>query len=392
MFKVRVFSTPSCPYCVTLKEFLKENNIEFEDINVAEDVAAGEEMIEKSGQMGVPVVEINKEIIVGFDKERISKLLGRIGRSTFRRILDSHPNLKVVAINDLIDPETLEHLLKYDSIYGKYGKAISSQVKLSAEKDPANLPWKKLGVDIVLESTGVFTNYEGASKHIQAGAKKVIISAPCKSSDKIASYILGVNEDKLDLKKYDVLDMASCTTNCLAPVVKVLNDNFKIVKGFMTTIHSYTNDQKILDLPHKDLRRARAAALNIIPTSTGAAKAIGRVIPELDGKLNGIAIRIPTPTVSVLDLVCEVKKKITVNAVNAAFKTAVKSKGLKGILAVEDAPLVSTDYIGNTFSAIIDLPSTMVNGTMIKVLAWYDNEWGYACRLAEFAEFVGKRI
>ena len=317
---------------------------------------------------------------------------GRIGRPTFRCILDSHPNLKVVAINDLTDPKTLNHLLKYDSVYGRYHKAISPQVKILAEKDPANLPWKKLGVDVVLESTGVFTDYEGAKKHLQAGAKKVIISAPSKSPEKIPSYVLGVNEDKLDLKKYDVLDMVSCTTNCLAPVVKVLNDNFKIVKGFMTTIHSYTNDQRILDLPHKDLRRARAAALNIIPTSTGAAKAIGKVIPELEGKLDGIAIRVPTPTVSVLDLICEVKGKTTVAQVNSAFKKAAQSKTLKGILAVESAPLVSTDYIGNPFSAIVDLPSTMVKDNLVKVLAWYDNEWAYACRLAQFAEFVGRKI
>ena len=314
---------------------------------------------------------------------------GRIGRPAFRRILDNHPNLKVVAINDLTDPKTLKHLLKYDSVYGIYNKSISSQVKLLAEKDPANLPWKKLGVDVVLECSGVFTDFEGAKKHITAGAKKVIISAPGKGT---LSFVLGVNAEKYNSQKDQVIDMASCTTNCLAPVAKVLNDSFGIVRGFMTTIHSYTNDQRILDLPHKDLRRARAAALNLIPTSTGAAKAISNVIPELKGKLDGIAIRVPTPTVSILDLICEVQKKPSLEMVNSAFKRASQSKALKGILAVEDAPLVSSDYIGNTYSAIIDAENTMVNGNLVKILAWYDNEYGYACRLAEFAELVGRQL
>ncbi len=317
---------------------------------------------------------------------------GRIGRSTLRRITDHHPNLKVMAINDLTDPKTLAHLLKYDSVYGRYEKTEEALagVKFFAEKDPDSLPWKSLGIDIVIESTGEFTGYDSAKQHRQAGAKKVIISAPSKEPDKIPSYMLGVNEDELDIKKYDVMDMASCTTNCLGPVAKVLNDNFKIVKGFMTTSHAYTNDQKILDLPHKDLRRARAADLNMIPTSTGAAKAIGRVIPELEGKLDGIAIRVPVPTVSILDLICEVEKKTTIEEVNNAFKKAAQK--MKGILAVEDAPLVSSDYIGNTYSATVDMPLTMVNDNLIKVLAWYDNEYGYACRLAEFAEFVGKKL
>ena len=314
---------------------------------------------------------------------------GRIGRPAFRRILDNHPNLKVVAINDLTDPKTLKHLLKYDSVYGIYNKSISSQVKLLAEKDPVNLPWKKLGVDVVLECSGVFTDFEGAKKHITAGAKKVIISAPGKGT---LSFVLGVNAEKYNSQKDQVIDMASCTTNCLAPVAKVLNDSFGIVRGFMTTIHSYTNDQRILDLPHKDLRRARAAALNLIPTSTGAAKAISNVIPELKGKLDGIAIRVPTPTVSILDLICEVQKKPSLEMVNSAFKRASQSKALKGILAVEDAPLVSSDYIGNTYSAIIDAENTMVNENLVKILAWYDNEYGYACRLAEFAELVGRQL
>jgi len=327
---------------------------------------------------------------------------GRIGRPTFRRILDNHPDLEVVAINDLTDPKTLAHLLKYDSIYGSYGKTVGftedsltvneKKVKIFAETDPKNLPWSKLGIDIVLECTGYFTDYAGAKKHITAGAKKVIISAPSKDADKIPSFVLGVNEGKFDPQKYEIVDMGSCTTNCLAPVAKVLNDSFGIVKGFMSTIHSYTNDQRILDLAHKDLRRARAAALNIIPTTTGAAKAIGNVIPELKGKLDGIALRVPTPTVSVLDLIYEVEKKTTVESVNNAFKKASQQKELKGILGIENTPLVSSDYIGNSFSAIIDTSLTMAIEDLVKVVAWYDNEWAYACRLAEFAEYVGKRL
>ncbi len=331
---------------------------------------------------------------------------GRIGRPTFRRILDNHPNLKVVAINDLTDAETLAHLLRYDSVYGIYKKEVrftensllldatknGKQVRIFAEADPTKLPWKKLAIDIVLECTGHFTDYEGARKHLEAGAKKVIISAPSKTSEKIPSFVLGVNVDKLDIKKYDILDMASCTTNCLAPIVKVLNENFKIIRGFLTTCHAYTNDQRILDLPHKDLRRARAAALNIIPTSTGAAKAIGKVIPELEGKLDGIAFRVPVSTVSISDIVCLVKKKTTAEKVNSIFKKASQKKELKGILGIEDTPLVSSDYIGNSFSAIVDAPLTMAINNLVKVVAWYDNEWAYACRLAEFAEFVGKKL
>lgn len=331
---------------------------------------------------------------------------GRIGRPTFRRILKNHPSLDLVAINDLTDPETLAHLLKYDSLYGIYEKQVKftknallvdgvydgKQVQVLAEKDPGKLPWKKMGIDVVLECTGRFTDFEGAKKHLSAGAKKVIISAPSKDPDKIPSYIWGVNEKKFNSKKDQIVDMGSCTTNCLAPVAKILNDNFKIVRGFMTTIHSYTNDQRILDLPHRDLRRARAAALNIIPTTTGAAKAISRVIPELKGKLDGIALRVPTPTVSILDLICEVEKKTTVEEVNYIFKKASQKEELKGILGIEDAPLVSSDYKGNSFSAIVDAPLTMVNDNLVKVVAWYDNEWAYACRLAEFAEYVGKKL
>jgi len=331
---------------------------------------------------------------------------GRIGRPVFRRILDNHHELEVVAINDLTEPKVLAHLLKYDSIYGIYKKSVKSsgdfllvdgaalgkKVKIFGEKDPVNLPWRDLGIDVVLECTGVFTDLEGAKKHLTAGAKKVIISAPAKSPE-IPSYILGVNEEKFDAKKDDIVDMGSCTTNCLAPVVKVLNDNFKIVRGFMTTIHSYTNDQRILDLPHKDLRRARAAALNIIPTTTGAAKAISKVIPELQGKLDGIAIRVPTPTVSIVDLICEVEKNTTAEEVNFIFKKAAQTKSMKGILGIEDALLVSSDYIGNSYSSIVDAENTkVIAGSLIKILAWYDNEYAYASRLAEFAEYVGKKL
>jgi len=332
---------------------------------------------------------------------------GRIGRPVFRRILENHPNLEVVAINDLTDTRTLAHLLRYDSVYGIYDKVVKStensllidgtydgkEVRVMAEPDPAKLPWKKMGVDIVLECTGRFRKYELAKKHLTAGAKKVIISAPSKDPDKIPSFVLGVNEEKFNPKKHDIVDMGSCTTNCLAPIAKILNENLKIVKGFMTTIHSYTNDQRLLDLPHKDLRRARAAALNIIPTTTGAAKAIGHVLPELKGKLDGIAIRVPTPTVSIVDLVCQVKKKMVPEEINFLFKKASKKKELKGILGIEDAPLVSSDYRGNSFSAIVDAENTkVINGNLVKVLAWYDNEWAYACRFAEFAEYIGKKL
>jgi len=330
---------------------------------------------------------------------------GRIGRPAFRSIMGDHPELEVVAINDLTDTATLAHLLRYDSIYGIYNKTVKfsdnellidgtskgRRIKIFKESDPSKLPWKELGVDVVLECTGFFTEIEGAKKHLEAGAKKVIISAPSKSKE-IGTFVLGVNEEKYNPQSDNVVSMASCTTNCLAPVVKVLNDNLKILKGFMTTSHSYTNDQRILDLPHKDLRRARAAALNIIPTSTGAASAIGRVIPELDGKLDGIAFRIPTPTVSILDLICLVEKETTAQEVNYLMKKASQNKELKGILGVEDAPLVSSDYKGNSFSAIIDSGLTMAQDNLVKVVAWYDNEWAYACRLAEFAEYIGHKI
>ncbi len=324
---------------------------------------------------------------------------GRIGRPVFRRIIENLPNLEVVAINDLTDNETLAHLLKYDSLYGRYDKKIDSTkdtisvagkaFKVFSEEDPQKLPWKELGVDVVLECTGYFRKKEQAQKHITAGAKKVIISAPGKSEG-IPGFVLGVNEKELDSKD-DVMDMGSCTTNCLAPIAKVLNDSFKIKTGFMTTIHSYTNDQRLLDLPHEDLRRARAAAINIIPTTTGAAKAIGKIIPQLDGILDGIALRVPTPVVSVLDLVVQVEKTTTTEEVNEVLKKA-SNKELKGIMKVEEEPLVSTDYIGDTYSAVVDASLTDAHKNLIKIIAWYDNEYAYSCRLAEFAEFVGKKI
>jgi len=326
---------------------------------------------------------------------------GRIGRQVFKRIDEEYPDLEVVAINDLTDTKTLAHLLKYDSVYGQYRKNIEAkeksilvgnkEIEILAEKEPEKLPWEKMKVDIVLECTGLFADKEGAEKHIKAGAKKIIISAPAKEKD-LPGFVLGVNSEKYDSKAMDIVDMGSCTTNCLAPIAKVLNDNFKIVKGFMTTIHSYTNDQKILDLPHKDLRRARAAGLNMIPTSTGAARAIGKMIPEIDGKLDGIAIRVPTPTVSVLDLVVEVEKNTTKEEVNDVFRKAAKSKSFEGILRVEEQPLVSMDFKEDSYSAIVDAEETMVKDNMIKIIGWYDNEWGYACRLAQFAEFIAKKL
>ncbi|TSD02459.1 MAG: glyceraldehyde 3-phosphate dehydrogenase [Parcubacteria group bacterium Athens0714_24] len=316
--------------------------------------------------------------------------LGRIGRPTLRRILEKHPNIEIVAINDLADKETLLHLLKYDSVYGEFQVSSSKfqDIKFFQEKDPVNLPWKELGIDVVLECSGVWTKFDGAKKHLDAGAKKVIISAPCDSSE-VPTYLLGVNEEKYDAKTDDIISMGSCTTNCLAPVVKILNDNLGVEKGFMTTVHSYTNDQKILDLPHKDLRRARAAALNIIPTTTGAAKTVAKAISELDGKLDGIALRVPTPTVSVTDFICTVKKPASVQEINELFKKEATGK-LKGILDVSDEQLVSMDFKGNSNSSIVDLPLTMANGNLVKIVSWYDNEWGYACRLAEMSEYIMK--
>lgn len=327
---------------------------------------------------------------------------GRIGRPTFRRILENHPDLEIVAINDLTNNETLAHLLKYDSIYGIYDKSVDyteesliiddKEFLCLSEKDPANLPWKKLGVDIVLECTGFFTKHEDAKKHIEAGAKKVVISAPSKSEE-VPHFVIGVNEDKYEPENQNILSLASCTTNCLAPIAKVINEQFEIEKSLMTTIHSYTNSQSLLDAPHKDLRRARAGALSMAPTTTGAATAVIKTLPELEGKIDGRAIRVPTPVVSIVDFVAKVKKETDAQEVNRILKEASLSDNLKGILKFEKNPLVSKDYEGNSFSSIIDAEFTMVQDRdLIKLFSWYDNEWGYSCRLAEFAEMVGNQI
>ena len=320
---------------------------------------------------------------------------GRIGRISFRNI-QKKSNIEVVAINDLTDAATLAHLLKYDSVHGIFNAEVSSQedylivngkkIKVLSEKDPANLPWKELGVDIVIESTGLFKTKELMSKHLTAGAKKVILTVPAaKAEDVDATVVLGVNDHVLN-KDITCVSNASCTTNCLAPVAKVLNDKFGIVKGYMTTVHSYTNDQKILDLPHKDLRRARAAACNIIPTSTGAAKAVGLVIPELKGKLDGISMRVPTPDGSVVDLVAELKTNVTKEEVNAAIKEAAQTT-MKGILEYSEDPLVSIDIVGNCHSSIFDSQLTMVmNGNFVKVVSWYDNDNGYSNRICDLTE------
>ena len=322
---------------------------------------------------------------------------GRIGRNAFKAALaKNYDSFEVVAINDLTDAATLAHLLKYDSCYGKFDGEVEAkddvlvvngkEIKVLAERDPANLPWKDLGVDIVLESTGLFTARDKAAKHIDAGAKKVVISAPAKNED--ITIVMGVNEDKYDPANHHVISNASCTTNCLAPVAKVVHEKFGIKKGLMTTVHSYTNDQRILDLPHKDLRRARAAALSIIPTTTGAARAVALVLPELKGKLNGFAMRVPTPTVSVVDLVAELEKPATAEEINAALKEAAEGS-MKGILGYEEEPLVSIDFKGDSRSSIVDVLSTMViDGTLSKVVSWYDNEWGYSCRIADLIDYI----
>ena len=316
---------------------------------------------------------------------------GRIGRAVLKNILKDPEcsNIEIIAINDLTDPATLAHLLKYDSVQGVFPQKVTSNneeiaidgksIRIFSEKEPAKLPWKDQGVDFVIESTGFFTNREGAGQHLNAGAKKVIISAPSKNPD--ITLVLGVNQETYLPEQHNIISNASCTTNCLAPVAKVLHDNFFIEKGLMTTIHSYTNDQRILDLPHSDLRRARAANVSMIPTTTGAAKAVALVIPEIAGRLDGMAIRVPTPNVSLIDLVVEVKKNTSNKEVNEVFKEAAR-EGLKNILRVEDNPLVSIDYNGDPYSSIIDGLSTKVmKDNMIKVLAWYDNEWGYSLSL-----------
>lgn len=326
---------------------------------------------------------------------------GRIGRNVLRAIIqdqDKYDQIDIVSINDLTDAATLAYLLKYDSIFGIFKgdvdhaeKSIivnSKKISVHSEKDPNNLPWKEEGIDVVIEATGIFRSKDKAMLHINAGAKKVIITAPAKEED--ITIVLGVNEDKYIPKEHRIISNASCTTNCLAPIVKVINDSFGVEKGLMTTIHSYTNDQRLLDLPHDDLRRARAAALSMIPTTTGAAKAVTLVIPELKGKLDGLAIRVPTPNVSLVDFVCTVKSNVTKENVISALKDAANNK-MKGIIDVCEEELVSIDFLGNPVSSIVDgLSSSVIDGNMIKILSWYDNEWGYSNRVADLIKYIVK--
>ncbi|MFA4942457.1 MAG: type I glyceraldehyde-3-phosphate dehydrogenase [Patescibacteria group bacterium] len=328
--------------------------------------------------------------------------LGRIGRATLKIVLEKHKDVQVVAVNDLTDTKTLAHLLKYDSCYGIYDTKVDFDAKhliikgqkipVLAEKDPALLPWKKLDVDVVLECTGRFTNKEGLSCHLEAGAKKVILSAPAKGKeDKVKTIVISVNEDKIT-KSDRMLSCASCTTNCLAPVSDIVRQYFGIKKAIMTTIHSYTADQNLVDGPHKDLRRARAAALNMVPTTTGAALSVTETIPSLKDKFDGLAVRVPTPVGSLCDIVFVTKKKVSVEKVNEVFKKVAKMKRYAGIISASEEPLVSTDIIGNSYSAIVDLPMTkVVDGDLLKVTAWYDNEWGYSNRLAELAVYFAKK-
>ncbi len=322
---------------------------------------------------------------------------GRIGRNFFRSSMEQN-DFEIIAINDITSTETLAHLLRHDSVFGKFGKTVEvkenimsvngKKIKTFAERDPEKLPWKELGVDLVIECTGFFRKREEASKHIKAGAKKVIISAPATDPD--ITMVLGVNDKDYNNEKHNIISNASCTTNCVAPAAKILHDNFGIIKGNMTTIHSYTNDQKILDLPHKDLRRARAAAINIIPTTTGAAKAIGLVIPELSGKITGSALRVPTPNGSLVDLVVNIGKNTSVEELKKLYKEAA-ANDMKGILEYSEEPLVSTDIIGNPSSSIIDGEFiTVIEGNMVKILTWYDNEWGYSSRLKDLAVKISK--
>jgi glyceraldehyde 3-phosphate dehydrogenase len=326
---------------------------------------------------------------------------GRIGRLLYRAALERNANIDFVAINDLADAKTNAHLLKYDSVHGRFPGTVDVKgdsiivngkpLKVLAQKDPAALPWKDLGVYLAVESTGLFTNREGASKHFTAGAKKVLISAPAENPD--ATFVLGVNDKTYDPEKHNILSNASCTTNCLAPISKVLSDAFGLEKAFMTTCHSYTNDQKVQDLVHKDLRRARAAAINIIPTSTGAAKAIGLVLPSCTGKMNGYSLRVPTPDVSIVDLTAILSKDVTKEEINAAMKSAAEGP-LKGILEYTEDPIVSTDVLHTSYSAVFDAQLTMVMGeksNFVKIFAWYDNEWGFSNRMVEFIEMVGKK-
>jgi len=324
---------------------------------------------------------------------------GRIGRNVLRAAtMAKETSLEFVAVNDITDTKTLAHLLKYDSVHGRFPGTVEAkgdalvvngrEIKVSAIKEPEKLPWKDLGVELVLESTGRFTDRDAAAKHLTAGAKKVVISAPAKGED--ITIVMGVNHTKYDAAKHHVISNASCTTNCLVPVVKVVIDNWGFKHGFMTTVHSYTNDQQILDLPHKDLRRARAAALSIIPTTTGAAKATGLVLPEVKGKIDGVSLRVPTPDVSIVDLTAEVEKKTTIEAVNAAFKKAAQGT-LKGILEVSDEPLVSVDYVGSLYSSVVDAMSTnVIDGTLVHVSSWYDNEMGYSARCVDLLAYIGR--
>ncbi|WP_300079977.1 type I glyceraldehyde-3-phosphate dehydrogenase [Propioniciclava sp.] len=324
---------------------------------------------------------------------------GRIGRNFFRAMLEQGADLDVVAVNDLTDNKTLAHLLKYDSILGRFSGEVSyddegivvdgKHIKVLAERDPANLPWGELGVEIVVESTGFFTDATKAKAHIDGGAKKVIISAPAKNED--GTFVIGVNEDKYDSATMNIISNASCTTNCLAPLAKVLNDEFGIVQGIMTTIHSYTGDQRLLDAPHSDLRRARAAALSMIPTKTGAAQAVALVLPELKGKFDGLAVRVPTPTGSLTDLTFQAEKEVSVDAVKAAVKKAAEGP-LKGVLVYTEDPIVSADIVGDPASSIFDANETKVIGNLVKVLSWYDNEWGYSNRLVDLTELVAEKL
>ncbi|RJF44799.1 type I glyceraldehyde-3-phosphate dehydrogenase [Actinomyces sp. 2119] len=324
---------------------------------------------------------------------------GRIGRNFFRAALEQGADLEVVAVNDLTDNKTLAHLLKYDSILGRFNGEVSydeegitvngAHIKVLAERNPADLPWGDLGVEVVVESTGFFTDGEKAKAHIDGGAKKVVISAPAKNVD--GTFVMGVNEASYDSDTMNIVSNASCTTNCLAPLAKVLNDKFGIVQGIMTTVHSYTGDQRLLDAPHGDLRRARAAALSMIPTKTGAAQAVALVIPELQGKFDGLAVRVPTPTGSLTDLTFQAEKEVSVDAVKAAVKEAAEGE-LKGILAYTEDPIVSADIVGDPHSSIFDANETKVIGNLVKVLSWYDNEWGYSNRLVDLTEYVAERL
>jgi glyceraldehyde 3-phosphate dehydrogenase len=325
---------------------------------------------------------------------------GRIGRNFFRALRKQGASLELVAVNDITDPPTLAHLLKYDSVFGRLDGEVRAdsesidvdgrRIKVLAERDPANLPWKELGAEIVIESTGLFTKREDAQKHLEAGAQKVIISAPAKDED--ITIVMGVNDQRYDPALHNVISNASCTTNCVVPMAKVLGDAFGIERGFMTTIHAYTNDQNLLDLPHKDLRRARAAAINIIPASTGAAKASSLALPELKGKMDGLAMRVPVPDGSVTDLVCVLKREVTAGEVNEAFKKASEGGSLKGLLSYSTDPLVSSDIVGTDYSCTFDSLSTMAIGNLVKVIGWYDNEWGYSNRLVDLTVLVASSL